>query len=116
MTSLTQGKEYHDVVISSSGTVSTAASLNDFTLCGFILPAAFTGAAVTFQGSVDNVTFSTIYDSSDAAIGATVTQGRAYSLNLIDFLGYPYIKIVSGSAEGAERTIQLLSVRSLNNR
>ena len=116
MTFRTRGKQSIDVTIASSGTVSSAAYCNDSVLCGFILPAAFTGTAITFQGSLDNTTFYTIYDDTNTAIGvSTAAQGRAYSLNVIDFTGWNYIKIVSGSAEAAGRTVTLLFANALED-
>lgn len=116
LSNLTQGKKINTATIASGETVSDAVHLEDHVLCGFILPAAFTGASVTFRGSVNNSTYTTIYDYTNTAVGATVTQGRAYSLNPIDFLSWPYIKIVSGGSEGAERSITILSTRTLNSR
>lgn len=113
----TQGKRSQTVTIAGGATASSAAYLEDFVLCGFITPAAFTGTSVTFQGSLDNSTFTTIYDYTNTVIGvSTVVTSRAYSLNVIDFLGWPYIKIVSNGAEGAARDVILLSTRALNSR
>lgn len=116
MTSVTQGKHFFPVIIASGQTASASAQIGDLILTGFILPAAFTGTAVTFQGSLDNITFYTIYDSTNTALTATVTQGRAYTMNLVNFTTWPYMKIVSGSAEGADRTVTLLVSRALNPR
>lgn len=97
-----------NVTIASGATASDGVYLVGQTLCGFCLPAAFTGTAVTFQTSPDGVTYQTLYDSTNATIGATVTQGRNYALNPANFAGYAYVKIVSGAAEGAARTVTLM--------
>lgn len=116
MTSRTQGKNSFAVTIASSGTTSGSAYLNDHVLCGFALPATFTGTSVTFQGSLDGSTFYTVYDETNTAITVNVTQGRAYSLNVVDFAAWPYIKIVSGSAEGGARIVTLFAARALEDR
>ena len=101
-----QGKVFSDVVtISSSGTVSSALDLQGRALVGFLLPAAFTGTAVTFQVSADGVTYTAVYNTSNSALSATVTQGREYALSPTDLLTAQYVKLVSGSSEGAARTI-----------
>lgn len=97
------------VVIANGGTVSGAIDLQGLTLCGVILPSAFTGAAITFQVSDDNVTYQAAYNTSNNAMTMTVTQARTYMITPTDFAGVRYLKLVSGSAEGAERTIKLLT-------
>lgn len=118
MTSVSTGKSFFEVTISSGQTVSGAATLGDHVLCGFITPSALTGSSMTFQGSVDGTNYYTIYDYTNALISTTVdtSSSRAYALNVIDFLPWRYIKIVSASAEGSDRDIQLLATRALNSR
>lgn len=72
--------------------------------CGFILPASFTGATVSFSVSADDVTYAALYDSTNTLISITVTQGRAYALP-IGVFPFVYVKIVSASNEAAARTI-----------
>lgn len=97
------------VTIANGATVSSAIDLQGCTMCGIILPAAFTGVALTFQVSDDNVTYQAAYNTSNTALSATVAQGRSYMLTPTDFAGVRYVKLVSGSAEGAARTIKILT-------
>ena len=97
-----------DVTISSGQTASSSVDLLGRGLVGMILPAAFTGATITFQMSTDNSTFYAIYNTSNTQLSATVTQGRAYFFTPGDFIAARYLKLVSGSAEGADRTITLI--------
>ena len=97
------------VVIANGQTVSEAAPFYGLRLVGLITPAALTGTSVTFQGSVDGVTYVPIYDSAGVAITATVSTSRWTVLDPADFAGMAYIKVVSGSAEGAARTIVLIA-------
>ena len=95
-------------VIASSGTASGAVDLQGLTLCGFIMPATFTGTLVTFTCS-DTLagTYVPVYDATNTQKSVTVSASRYYALNPSDFAGIRFIKLVSGSAEGAERTITL---------
>lgn len=98
------------VTIANSGTTSGEADLIGTSLCGIIMPAAFTGTSLTFQVSnASGGTYQTLYDSTNATISVAVTQGRSYSLNPTNFAAWRYIKVVSGSSEGAARDIILVS-------
>lgn len=93
------------VTIANGGTTSTSLDLSARGLVGFITPAALTGTAFTFTGSVDNSTFVALYNSDNTAYSITVGTSRFYCLNPADFLGMRYVKIVSNGSEAAERTI-----------
>ncbi len=68
------------------------------------MPAAFTGASVSFQGSNDNVTYQAVYIGG-ALYSELVTQGQNVDLDQAALAAFPYLKIVSASAEGADRAI-----------
>ena len=99
-----------NVVIDSGETVSEAGDIAQARLVGIVIPAAFTGTALTFQVSADGTTYQGLYDDAGSAVSLTVAQGRTYSFK-VDDLGclsqWRYIKVVSGSAEGADRTVGL---------
>ena len=96
------------VTIASSETDSTAIDCGGMVFTGFILPATFTGTAVTFKVSDDNSTFYALKGSDGNDISYTVAQGNAYAVeNAVLFAGWRWIKIISGSSEGAERTIKV---------
>jgi hypothetical protein len=101
--------ETFTVTIAESGTVSTAADLVGARLVAIITPGTLTGTAMTFQGSVDNSTFVAVHNDLGAAISATVAASRYIVLDPADFAGIRYIKVVSGSAEAAARTITLVA-------
>ncbi len=102
-----EGVELEDqnVTIASSGTESTALDLQGMGLVGMLIPSAFTGASVTFKASIDGTNFYDIYNSDNTQFSITVGTSRWYNLDIRDFLGARYVKIVSASSEGAERTI-----------
>lgn len=96
------------VVIAIGETVSTAADLLGVTPIGIITPAALTGTALTIKLSKDNVTFYDFYNTSGSQVSITASTSQWIGLVAGDFAGARYMKLVSGSAEGAERSIQLV--------
>jgi hypothetical protein len=101
--------------IANNGTVSNSIDLDCYGslegLVGFVMPAAFTGSAITFNVSVDDVTYQALNDSSNAAVSITVTVSKSYAFkqDVRSCLSpWRYIQLVSGSSEGAARTITLL--------
>ncbi|HLG99835.1 MAG TPA: hypothetical protein VKX49_26230 [Bryobacteraceae bacterium] len=93
---------------SLSGTVL----LGDGDLVSIQMPQAWTAAALTFQGSVDGVSFFELFDGSGNEIeipAAAATAGNRIQMSVsaasmgspvtyIDFRGCPYIKVRSGTA------------------
>lgn len=105
----------HVATISSGQTKSNACDLGNVGiegLAGFILPDTFTGTAITFEvnTSDDDDTYKALYNAG-TQLSITVAQGRAQGLTADqrDLLrGWRYIKLVSGSTEGGDRSIKLL--------
>jgi hypothetical protein len=71
---------------------------------GLVMPAAFTGATVSFKVSADNATFQPLYDNAGAAVSLTVGASQSFDLPTA-LASWPYWKVVSASAEGAARTL-----------
>lgn len=74
---------------------------------GVVIPAAFTGTALTFEVSHNGVTYQGLYGLDGNAVSLTVAQGRSYVLPAA-LLPWPYFKLKSGSAEGAARTLNVV--------
>lgn len=92
--------------IAISTTTSDAIVLYGTTAIAFQTPAALTGVAFTFLGSLDaGATFKTIKDQTGAAISFVVAADGTYPMDANTFAPYDQIKIVSGSTEAAERLI-----------
>lgn len=91
--------------IASGGTKSAAISLNGFVPQGIYFPTTFTGTTVTFE-ACDTVggTYKPVYNGA-GAVSYTIAQGRYYALDPKDFTGINFLKIVSGSTEGADRAL-----------
>ena len=96
------------VTIANAGTTSTAIDCRSCTIVGIIIPSAFTGTSLTFTASDDNSTFRDLYNSHGAQYYCVVAVDRHIALELSDFMCARYFKLVSGSTEGAERTITVV--------
>lgn len=83
---------------------SSAVDISSWALLGFQMPAAFTGATVTFKVSSDGSTFTTLKDQTGTTITMTVSTSFAYPFP-DEVSAWPYVKITSASAEGANRSI-----------
>ena len=106
--------DFEEVVISSGGATSAAVDLRGTTLTGIYLPATFTGTALTFSASTSlDGTYLPVYDGAGSAISKTVAQGQYIKISPVDFAGIQYLKIISGSTEGADRTLTL-AIRPVN--
>lgn len=92
-----------------SGAIETKAG-NDMALVGIITPAALTGVAFTFQACHTDAagTFNAVYDTTGTQTSFTVSTSRFIRVDPITFCGASFIKVVSGSAEGAARSIVLV--------
>jgi hypothetical protein len=95
--------------IASGASTSGAIALGAGTITGIVLPAAFTGTALSFQVSADGSTYVALYDSTNTLESMTVAQGRGYSVNPAVFAGWPYMKVVSGSTEAGSRDLILVT-------
>jgi hypothetical protein len=99
------------VTIASGQTTSGAVDLAGYVLVGIRLPSSFTGTALkisesaTFGGTYQNV----YLPSTSADLSLTVAQGKSIPIEVpANLLPWRFIKIISGSAEAADRTITLI--------
>lgn len=95
--------------ISSGQTTSGEIDGRGFGSFALELPAAFTGASISFTGSrTSGGTFQALYDANGDQVSVTVVQGRNYDVPG-EVVVWPFWKLVSASAEGAERTIGIVA-------
>jgi hypothetical protein len=99
---------YENVTISSGQTTSTALDCGGCNLVGIIFPAAFTGATVSFEGSVDGTNFYTMKNDTGSTLSLTASTSSFVAIVPSDFAAAGHLKIVSASSEGADRTITLV--------
>ena len=101
-------EKVHTVTIANGATVSSELRVGYRTsVVAIVTPAALTGTAVTFQGSVDGSTFVPVYNEA-TQYSVNVSTSRYVALNRSVLSGLQSLKIVSGSAEAADRTIQVI--------
>lgn len=100
------------VSIANGATVSSSIDLQGLGLLQIMMPAAFTGTTITFQSSLDDVTYQACYNTAGSALSCTVAASRNILMSPGDLVGIRFLKLVSGSAEGGARTINL-QVREL---
>lgn len=93
-----------DITIASGQTASAAFGTGQAKQGSFQIPAAFTGTTVTFKVSNDGVTFTNCPVEGNESVTPTITAGGTYSFPQ-KFFNFRYGQLVSGSAEGAARTI-----------
>lgn len=97
------------VTIASAATTSQAVDLGEYLLAGIITPAALSGTSFTFTASTEQEgTYNGCYDSSGTAISVTAAASRHILIEPQTFAGAGWLKLVSGSAEGADREITLV--------
>jgi hypothetical protein len=96
------------VTIANGQTTSDALDCINGTVVGILTPAALTGTAFTFSVSADGVTYNTLYSDAGTAVSVTVAASRYIYLDPTVFAGVRYVKVISGSAEGAQRIITLV--------
>lgn len=98
---------YLPAVIASGQTVSGAVDVNGRIVVGIDLGLALTGTALGIQNSIDGVSYRAAYDSTGAALSWTVAGDRYLKFDP-PLLGYSSIKLVSGTAEAAARTLNVV--------
>jgi len=94
--------------IANGQTVSDAVYIGDKLPVTLLMPAAFTGATVSFQGSLDGATYQAV-NVGGAAYSETVTASKNVTLDPSVFAGFRYVKVVSASAEAAARSVGVVA-------
>lgn len=93
--------------IANGGTTSGAVSVNGKMITGIDLGPTLTGTALSISNSVDGTNYRAAYDSTGTAVSWTVAGARYLKFDP-PLLGYISIKLISGSAEGADRTLTVV--------
>jgi len=102
------------LTIADGATVSDTCSLDDYFLCGLDVP-AMTGTALTLEGSVDGVTYRAVKSSDLATNYSSLTvdaTGAIIALNPQNWVGIKFFRLTAGTAQGANRLIDLLGYRA----
>lgn len=102
-------------LIANGGSLSAGIHLHAHRLFAIQMPAAWTAASLTFQGSYDGTTYADLYDDSGNEVTMTVTAGHFVVFDPSKFLGLQRLKVRSGTGgspvnQGADRTLELILV------
>lgn len=93
------------VTIANGVQVSSVIDQSSMTLIGVKVPSAFTGTTITFQMcDTSGGTYVDVYNSA-GQVSYTVAPSRYVAINPADLQGCAFLKIKSGTAEGAARTL-----------
>lgn len=114
MPNTVQGANRADVLkvpILNGGSLSAAIDVGQLRAARVQIPALWTTANLTFQTSIDGVTYADLYDGS-LEYTITAAASREILLPIADFLGIRYLKIRSGTSgtpvnQVADRTLLL---------
>lgn len=95
------------VTITSGGTTSSAARLaGRLTMIG--LPASMTGTTLKIHGTIDGTNYFVLKDTAGSDVSITIGSASCLiHLGTLNLTGLDNVKVVSGSAEGADRIITL---------
>ena len=91
--------------IANGQTKTGIIDLSGTTMSGFYTPSALTGTSFTFEASYDGINFFPIKDETNSTITYTVSPNNFYRTLATSFYGVRLLKIVSNSAEAADRDL-----------
>lgn len=102
------------VTLANGQSLSPVVDLNGKTLLAVVIPSGWTAAAMTFQGSSDNITFFDIYITTGEYASGTMAASQAVVVDPTVFLAFRYLKIRSGTgaspvSQVADRILTLIS-------
>ena len=101
------------VAIANGESLSGAITLGNRAPVALIMPAAWTTASVTLQGSQDGSTFNNVYDRNGNEYTIAAAAARLILLDVADIPSIRWLKVRSGTAgtavnQGAARTLTLV--------
>jgi len=102
--------------IAISQSLSGALDLRDSPIVAITIPASWTAANLTFQGSMDNSTFVNVYNMYGEEFSVEAAASRHIVLGTQEFAWARYVKIRSGTAgtpvtQDAARTLVVVTRR-----
>ena len=105
------------VAIAAAGNITGAIRMPPgHYLTAIVMPAAWTAANLTFQGSADGATYNNLYDDADTELTVTAAAARMLVLPPANWCAVPFLKIRSGTAavpvaQAAARSLVLITRR-----
>lgn len=106
----TANRKARTVSIGAGASLSGGIDCLGQTLVGIILPAGWTTATLSFQGSVDGTNWYNIYAASGSEVVTGSFSASSYvALDPADFAGVPQLKVRSGSSSAATNQVSAVS-------
>ena len=102
-------------VIAGGQSLSAEADIGPGVLVGIIIPTGWTAAALTFQASVDGVTWAEMVNATDTAMTfGPVTAGQYVAVDPTLWRGVAALKLRSGTlgtpvVQGSQQTLTLVT-------
>jgi hypothetical protein len=84
--------------IANGASLGSGVNLNDQHLVGIVMPAAWTAAALTFSGSLDNSTWFDIYDNNGVELTVQAAASRFIAIPAGLLPPLPYLRVRSGTS------------------
>lgn len=101
MATYTTSRKATTATFADNGTLSDAVDLSgsDGAIVGIIVPTGWVTAALTFQASLDGVTWYEMVDTRGVVIGDGIVATATTWIPLVptDFAGVPWLKVRSGT-------------------
>lgn len=95
--------------IASGQTASTGVRVEAASVpVGLLMPSAFDGTVVSFNTSLDGVTWVPLFDQAGFPVAATVGPNRVVALDPSSFYPAKWLQVVAASTQSAARQLQLL--------
>ncbi len=106
------------LTISSGQSLSSSVDIKDLPIVAIQMPAAWTAANLTFQGSSDGTNFFDVYNLEGDEFRVVASTSRYIVLSPFEFQWARYIKVRSGTTgtpvtQGADRTLTIITRRVL---
>jgi hypothetical protein len=109
MSSIIRFDSNASVGIANGETTSAAIDFRQYAFGGIKMPGTITSTTLKYTvAEKSDGTFVDLYDSTNTLINPTIAASRAYPLP-DELAGWPYFKIVLGSAEGAARVLTFVA-------
>jgi hypothetical protein len=105
------------LTIPANASLSNAADLSELVPVGVLMPSAWTAASLTFQASLDGVSFVDLYNTSGSELQVPAGANRLIALDPVQFRGVRHLRVRSGTSgapvnQTASRTLVILAVPS----
>lgn len=105
------GTTYTIATIPSGQSLSDVIVMGATRITAIVIDGTWTAGVMTFQASIDGVTFYPVYDKAGSEVTYTVASDRYVKAEPSDFLGVCFLKIRSGTFSSGSNQDQDVSIK-----